>query len=147
MSRPSESYTFETLIVDDDRVVSLLHKNYIRRFYPSCSPVMCYDGREALEYLREKDGKGKSFLIFLDLNMPVINGWEFLEEVDNSPFLGTIAIVIVTSSVNSEDECRAMKYKNVISVCRKPLTEQAIQHIASLEEVKRFVESAKLFID
>ena len=144
MSRPSESFIFETLIVDDDRVVSLLHKNHIRQFHPFCSPVMCYDGKEALEYLRGKDGKGKSFLIFLDLNMPVINGWEFLEEVHRSPLLGTLTIIIVTSSVDSEDECRAMKYKNVISFCRKPLTEQSIRHIVSLEEFKLVVESAKL---
>ena len=145
MSNSTNSSRFEILIVDDDKVVSLLHKNHIRRFNSSCSPIMCYNGQEALDYLLEKDEKKKNFLIFLDLNMPVIDGWGLLDHIEEHPFLSNISIVIVTSSIHSADETRAAKYKKVIFFCRKPLTEESIQKIIALKEVQHFSEAFPSF--
>ena len=137
MSVSPNASAFQILIVDDDKVVSLLHKNHIRHFNASCSPVSCYNGKEALEYLLEKDKKGNNYLIFLDLNMPVVNGWEFLEQLEKQLLQSNIYIIIVTSSINAKDEARALKFKNVISFCKKPLTEDSIRSIISLEQIQK----------
>lgn len=144
MSKSVSPTKFEILIVDDDKVISLLHKNHIRHFNSSCSPVACYDGKEALEYLSEKDKEGNCFLIFLDLNMPVINGWEFLKHIEKGDYLSKISVVVVTSSINSVDEKKALKYQSVISFCRKPLTEESIEQIVSLPEVQELLKISKL---
>lgn len=145
MSKSASSTQFEIVIVDDDKVISLLHKNHIRHFNSSCSPVACYNGQEALEYLREKDKEGNCFLIFLDLNMPVINGWEFLKHIEKGDYLSKISVVVVTSSINSVDEKKALKYQSVISFCRKPLTEESIEKIVSLVEVQEIMQMSKPF--
>lgn len=143
MSKSVSPTKFEILIVDDDKVISLLHKNHIRHFNSSCSPVACYDGKEALEYLKEKDEEGNCFLIFLDLNMPVIDGWEFLKYIKKGDFSSKISVVVVTSSINSADEKKALKYQSVISFCRKPLTEESIEQIVALPEVQELLKISK----
>lgn len=143
MSKSISPPQFQILIVDDDKVISLLHKNHIRQFNSTCSPIICYNGKEALEYLLEKNRKKNNFVIFLDLNMPVIDGWEFLDQLEKQQFLSTIFIIIVTSSINSIDEKKASEYRNVIYFCRKPLSEESIQKIISLEKIQELLKATK----
>ncbi len=126
----------EILIVDDDKVVTLLHKNLLRHSGFSQSPVICEDGLQALTYLQQNDATLRHFLIFLDLNMPVLNGWKFLKRLINLKLTAKVDVVIVTSSINKKDELKAQKYENVLCYCRKPLSSECIDKIMHHDSLK-----------
>ena len=88
------------------------------------------NGKEALEYyhnlLKEPADKQADYphLIFLDLNMPVMNGWEFLDEFVNSllPKFPDTKVVILSSSANPVDKEKAKLYPIIIGYISKPIT-------------------------
>lgn len=124
--------------MDDDKVVSLLHKNQLRCSNVDTSPVICSNGREALDYLLQTDKHGKKFLVLLDLNMPVVDGWKFLKKLKKNPTLAQVFVVVVTSSINKKDFLKANTYNNVIHYCPKPLSAVCVDTIKNLEPVRSF---------
>ena len=144
MSESGSSELFEVLIVDDDKVVALLHKNSLRSSQVKQSPVLFYDGRQALEYITTNDACGKNFLIFLDLNMPVIDGWKFLKKLKKKPPQANVYVIVVTSSINPRDQVKAQTYKHVIHFCRKPLSAACVLKIKNLEPVRPFFPTQKV---
>lgn len=138
MSGSASSELCEVLIVDDDKVVALLHKNSLRSSQIEPAPVICDNGRKALEYIAAHDGTDKKFLILLDLNMPVLDGWKFLKKLNKNPPQAKVFIIIVTSSINQKDHLKAQTYGQVIHFCRKPLSAGCILKIKDLEQVRHF---------
>ena len=63
-------------------------------------------------------------LIFLDLNMPVISGWDLLEKMKKNNLHHKV--VILTSSTNSLDKEHSKKYPNVIDFCEKPIRKEKL---------------------
>lgn len=129
----------EILVVDDDKVVGLLHKTQLRLHGINWPPVLCENGLQALEYILKRRTPGKVFLVFLDLNMPVLNGWEFLKNRKKQAPEVKIFVVIVTSSINQKDHLKAEKYAEVISFCRKPLDSPCLEKILGLEELRPYL--------
>jgi CheY-like chemotaxis protein len=81
------------------------------------------NGIEALEYMRGENGKKKitqPYVVLLDLNMPKMNGLEFLEEVRKDSDLNKIPVVVLTSSVNEEDISESYK-QHVAGYIPKPV--------------------------
>lgn len=138
MLRSSKATPLEILVVDDDKVVALLHKNQLRSSKIEPAPIICGNGKEALDYLLNNDRAGKHFLIFLDLNMPLVDGWKFLKKLKKDPLLGKAYVVIVTSSINQKDYQRAQTYEQVIYFCRKPLGAACMSKIKSSEVLRPF---------
>ncbi|WP_442955364.1 response regulator [Pedobacter terrae] len=64
-------------------------------------------GELAINYLYHPDNKDKQFLILLDINMPGMDGWAFLEHLKQHSTLSSIHVVIVSSSKESSDGIRA----------------------------------------
>lgn len=138
MLKSDNSGRLEVLIVDDDKVVTLIHKNSLKSSRIEHPPVLCYNGREALDYLQKNDHPEKHFLVLLDLNMPVLDGWKFLKKLKKNPLQGQLYVVVVTSSINHQDFIKAQKYEQVIQYCRKPLTAACVLKIQNLEPVRQF---------
>lgn len=111
----------EVMIVDDDEMVVFLHKVILAECMISFEPVIAHNGSEALDYLLNNGDKGTHYLLFLDINMPVMNAWRFLDELKNNSLNELIYIVIVSSSIDIKDKERAKKYSNVIDYVEKPL--------------------------
>ena len=90
------------LIVDDDEVAAMSIKRALSRAGVSRPIRVARDGEEALQTLRSGDltGCGATNLILLDLNMPVMNGFEFLHALRQDPRLCT-SVVFVTSTSDS----------------------------------------------
>ena len=105
---------FKVVIVDDDSVVLFLHKVLIdRSILPS--PVGSFkNGKEALEHISADGIYETPYLVLLDINMPVMNGWEFLDEIQNKDYKDNIYVAMVTSSINTNDIEHASKYPQVI---------------------------------
>lgn len=138
MLKSGSSQALEILVVDDDRIVSLLHKNQLRASGIDQPPVLCSDGKEALEYLIKNDQEDKNFLILLDLNMPVMNGWKFLKNLRKQKFKASVNIVVVTSSIFSKDESKALRHEEVVGFFKKPLCAEQITIIKEVEQLKPF---------
>ncbi len=131
----------EVLIVDDDKVVMLLHKNCLRSSHIEQAPILCSNGREALDYIQKNDGSNKNFLILLDLNMPVLDGWKFLKKLKKNSPQAQVNIIVVTSSINHQDYVKAQTYDQVIQFCSKPLSAECILKIKNLEPLRQFFYS------
>ena len=138
MSKSGNAGQFEVLIVDDDKVVALLHKNSLRSVNIEKSPVLCKNGREALDYLQKNDRPDKHFLVLLDLNMPVLDGWKFLKGLKSCPPKARVYVIVVTSSINQQDCLKAQTFEQVIHFCRKPLSTECLLKIKKLEPVRQF---------
>lgn len=118
----------EVLVVDDDAVVLFLHKVLIIKSVIPSNVKDFQDAEEALTYSEQRASKNH-LLIFLDINMPGLNGWEFLERLEKMPFSEKIFVVMVTSSINRSDRERASKYPNVMDYREKPLSKQVCEDI------------------
>lgn len=120
---------FKVVIVDDDSVVLFLHKVLIDRSILPSAEGSFKNGKEALEYI-SRDGVCKTpYLVLLDINMPVMNGWDFLEAIQDKDFKENIFVAMVTSSINTKDVEHAEQFPQVISYLEKPLRKEACDHL------------------
>lgn len=91
------------MLVDDDLLEHKKLKNVLRKFDIDCSIINSYDGEQALYFLSENK-HNLPCLILLDLNMPKMDGIEFLRKIKQDALLRKIPIVILTTSNASKDK-------------------------------------------
>jgi CheY-like chemotaxis protein len=102
--------------------------------------MACLNGRFAIDQLvdiQKRDPEKLPDYIFLDINMPIMNGWEFLEEYKrlNLDPHGKSKIFIISSSVFSNDINRAKSYPIVKSFISKPLSVEKIKELFEAEKI------------
>lgn len=126
------------VLVDDNESDNFLHSRLLKKAAITENIEIVLNGKEALALLaakKEDDATGKSHsrpeLVFLDINMPVMDGWEFLEEYQH---LGTITgkkpvFIILTTSLNPVDKIKAEKLLNSGCFYFKPMTLTMISEI------------------
>ncbi len=129
--------SLEVLIVDDDKIIIFLHRIMLEKSELAQSPLSFLNGKEALKYITEDANSNKDYLILLDINMPEMNGWEFLDAIKNKPFANRLFVVIVTSSIDSSDKEQAMKYEHVIDYYEKPIDTNCCMQIKLLPEISK----------
>lgn len=134
---------FELIMcIDDDPITMMLCKKVITKSLFSNEIISAQNGEVALQHFNELKylSKGKGFkspqLIFLDLNMPVMGGWEFLDHFNTAEYsdFNSIKIIVLSSTIDPEDLERARTYPMVIDFLSKPIS------IAMLEYVKNKLE-------
>ncbi|MCC9136601.1 response regulator [Pontibacter silvestris] len=112
------------LLVDDDPAVSFITQRLFRQAQLEAEVLLASHGQEALDIVREVCRSEQCpELILLDINMPVMDGFEFLEELQKSADLSSapIKIVMLSSSTHYLDMVKAKDYP-VIGCIEKPLT-------------------------
>jgi CheY-like chemotaxis protein len=117
-------------IVDDDPIHIFTTKR-ILQMEKVCDKILVYkDGKEAYEGLKGMivDNLDLPKLILLDLNMPIWDGWDFLDEFTKIERSKEIKILINSSSQNSEDLNRAKSYESVDGFIFKPFTIEQFKH-------------------
>ena len=124
-------------VIDDDRYfIYGISKGL--RIGDYCSEVLFFDDPEdALEAIREKVEQAKEIpdVIFLDINMPGINGWEFLDElrVIQEQTSQKIKVYMVSSSVMESDMIKALSYPEVETYLTKPLSKEMLETIFHID--------------
>ena len=108
------------LLVDDDDVDMMIVKRSLKALQVPNQMVYMPDGQAALEYLTD-DSNEKPGILFLDLNMPRMNGWELLDNMMADDGLKEIPVVILTTSDNPDDIEKAGQLKPpVVAYIVKP---------------------------
>lgn len=121
------------MLVDDNPHDNFYHEREIRKHNKETVIITKNSGEEAIDYLKSdiNDDGMHPDLIFLDINMPGMNGWEFLEEYNklDEELKSRIVIVMLTTSVNPDDESKAKTWKIVSDYITKPLTKDMMVSI------------------
>jgi CheY-like chemotaxis protein len=135
--------TVNLLLVDDDEVdVQGLKRAFIRSKIGNPITV-ARDGIEALEILRGTNGKPplpKPHLILLDLNMPRMNGLEFLEEIRADEDLKSALVFMITTSKDDEDKARAYGHHVAGYIVKQDPANTFLQAVTLLEHYWKIVE-------
>ena len=116
------------LLIDDDHATNFFHEYVIKQLHCAKFVVAKQSGAEALDYLRN-DKLQWPDLILLDINMPRMNGWEFLDayrRIHHDRKYRT-TMVMLTVSENPDDRSRAQGYKEVNEFVIKPLTDDKLR--------------------
>lgn len=124
----------QILLIDDDPVINFIHSRLIRKRFPATQVLIFENGSQGLLHI--KNNPDNPYLVFLDLNMPGMNGWEFLSAIASEASNVKLQVNIVTSSVNPEDIKKAKKYGKVHSYLVKPLKDADLELIDFGEQFK-----------
>lgn len=121
------------LLIDDDEPTNFINKKRIKQAEVCENILVQDDGESAIELLNklEKEGQSLPELIFLDINMPGMNGWEFLEEFKNlsSVTKENIVVVMLTTSLNVDDRKKAEAIEEISDFINKPFLIDQLHNI------------------
>ncbi len=122
------------MLVDDNDTDNFISKRIIEITKFAKRVVVKNSGKSALDYLKENEENADELpnLIFLDINMPIVDGFVFLYEFEkfNTIIKDKCKVIILSSSDNKRDIDKIVNNNHVIKFITKPLTE------SSLEEIK-----------
>lgn len=121
------------LLVDDDNISNFLHKHVLEEANIADNIVVAETVKEGLSLLKQPDPQIGDYpdLILLDLNMPGLTGWDFLEEYKKMKETSdrSSVIIILTTSTNPDESKRAQGIQEVAEFRSKPLTSEMIDEI------------------
>lgn len=118
------------LLVDDDEATNFIHKTWFRIKGIAQEVITVNNGQKAIDYISRQSGVQRLTqpeVILLDINMPVMDGWEFLAAFRELPdAFKRSYIYMLTSSPNPQDEQRALRIPEVTGFMRKPISKEMI---------------------
>jgi two-component system, NarL family, nitrate/nitrite response regulator NarL len=119
----------KALLIDDSEIDLFIQRRFLEVFNFSRQLQAFASAKEALAWLRQQEPQALPQLIFLDLNMPDVDGFGFLLNFAELPedVRSNIRVVILTSSNSSNDLDRALAFKNVVHFITKPLKQSDIE--------------------
>lgn len=118
------------LLVDDDSITNFITSKALQSYLSNVAISVASNGQDALDKLQSLLTKPEALpdIIFLDINMPVMDGWDFLNELQklNKPILNKINIYLYTSSLYIEDKKKADTCASVKEIISKPFTKEQV---------------------
>ena len=120
-------------VIDDDEVFQLIIRKQIEMKNIDCEMMNFFNGQEASDFFKslEPGSEKTPDLVMLDVNMPVKDGWGFLEDYAqvSSDVKGKVKLYMVTSSVIQSDIDRAESNADIVGFVSKPLTNDKLEEI------------------
>lgn len=120
-------------LIDDDHITNFINARLLNRLKVSDTLMISQNGQDALDTLQECLDKGMESpsLIFLDINMPVMDGFEFIEHFTRMPFPNKeeVKIYMLTTSENGRDLDKVKVNPSISGFINKPLTEDKVRKI------------------
>lgn len=126
------------MLIDDNKIDNFFHERVIKKADAAKTIISVESGEEALDYLKKVNGNPRPDLIFLDINMPGMNGWEFLEhyrQLDKSLQSGMVVVMLSTSQ-NPDDHEMAKTHGILSDFKTKPLTKEMLADILETYQSK-----------
>lgn len=121
------------MLVDEDEIDNIINQKIIESNNFSEEILVFQAGQDALAYLSENAGNADRLpeIIFLDINMPIMDGFQFLEEFENleASIHGKCRIIMLSSSISPRDIDRAASNRFVIKYLNKPLNSRYLEAI------------------
>jgi CheY-like chemotaxis protein len=123
------------MCIDDDPITLMLFKKVVQKASFAKEIINTFNGQEAITLINSinnTSNQGKNpQLIFLDLNMPVMGGWEFLDLFIASNYfdLNNTKVIILTSTIDPDDIKKSKSYPNVIAFLSKPITVEMLDYL------------------
>lgn len=114
----------EIILIDDEPLINKIHTVLIRSAKPDQLLTAFTDPIMGFEYVKDHTGNK---LVLLDINMPIMNAWDFLSALAANRV--SIDVIILSSSINPEDKIKALSYKNVKAFLNKPLSKENIRKL------------------
>lgn len=129
------NFVNKTLLIDDSDIDLFIQRRFLEVYNFSNELFVYKSAGLALDWLRTIGDEDPPELIFLDLNMPEIDGFTFLQKFNELPqkVISNTRIVVLTSSNSSKDREMAFEHKNVVMFITKPLKP------SDLEEIKHII--------
>jgi response regulator RpfG family c-di-GMP phosphodiesterase len=128
---------YQFILIDDDPMNNLICKLTIEMTFGQSDVKPFVNPEVALNYIQTEFARSAetNALLLLDINMPIMSGWEFLETFDNLNFelKDRIRICILSSSIDERDKERSYANKNVLDFLVKPLTDKDVHRITAME--------------
>jgi CheY-like chemotaxis protein len=121
------------LLVDDDDIGIFLSEMVLLNMGFNAITAVT-DGKQALDSLKKKDCPD---LVFLDLNMPVMDGFSFLNRAVKEFSCMKMKVVILTSSSRQKDKDRASQFNCVVDYIEKPLNKDKVQQALGKANLKQ----------
>jgi two-component system, NarL family, nitrate/nitrite response regulator NarL len=127
----------KTVLIDDSDIDLFIQRRFLEVYNFSDQLVQYKSAKEALEWLRNINGEMPPDVIFLDLNMPELDGFGFLKLFATLPerILKNSKIVVLTSSNSVQDREQVFENRNVIQFITKPLKQSDIEDLRGLIKI------------
>lgn len=128
-------------VVDDDPIFHYVCKVNFSLLCKDLEFLTFSDGQQAYDYFTTEIELGHSLpdILLVDINMPVMNGWELVDHLNKRQLLNKTKLYIVSSSLSPEDSFRSLSKKDVKSYLTKPLLKenfiQIYQAAVQMEDV------------
>jgi len=127
------------LFIDDDKATNFINQFLAQRSNHFEKVMVASSAKEGLDYI-QKANNGETIppeIIFLDINMPAMNGWDFLNTLNKKPnaFNDKIKIYMLSSSSRESDINKAKEYNTVKGFLTKPLTNDILKKLISDQSV------------
>ncbi|HEX6914394.1 MAG TPA: response regulator [Chitinophagaceae bacterium] len=121
-------------LVDDDKIYQFTAKKTLESMGLSGEVSVFSDGRHAIEYLRAHQHEITLLpdIIFLDINMPVMDGWQFVEAFEQLQLGKKVSLYMVSSSVDENDMKRSRQYAVINDYIIKPVGRSRFEELLSL---------------
>ncbi|AZQ09158.1 response regulator [Shewanella khirikhana] len=143
MNNPTEYQQAVLFLVDDDDVDYMAVERAMQKMRLLNPLVRARDGQTALDMLKSGEVQG-AFIILLDLNMPRMNGLEFLAALRADPHLSSSVVFVLTTSRSDEDKVAAYSFNVAGYLVKHNINEEFSNIINMLEGYWRIVELPKI---
>jgi CheY-like chemotaxis protein len=118
----------KVLLVDDDDATNFLAELAFKNLDIADEIEIASDGLIAYEWIKQNNCPE---IIFLDIRMPRMDGFDFLDNITQTDVCKQAKVVMLTSSCRSEDKAKAFTYNAVVDYLEKPITEEMIKKVAA----------------
>lgn len=120
---------YQILLIEDDPIFTFLLEKGIEHAQLKGNLNNFSNGKLAIDYLVKEYSETSNYIIFLDLNMPVMNGWEFMDQLETFAKTDNCMVFVLTSSAYRNDIERLKKKPLVADFVTKPITEYILNGI------------------
>jgi len=131
----------EIILVDDDPIVILLQKKLMEKVGMIDEVETFNSGEEALDFLNKMKADTE-YLMFLDINMPGLSGWQVLNELIESKLDGNISVIIINTSIEQSEMEKSKQYDQIIDFWIKPFNLNSFTKLKERKVTQKFFKEA-----